>query len=779
MKQKYFITVLLSLVALVAGAQIATGQWKTHPYFVGKNATSCIDAGNKVYYLAGGSLFCYDKSAGTNDVLDIDGVLNDINITKLYHNPAKNIVVITYENCNIDIIDADGKVVNVSAIKDVIPNRTKTINDVTFTSSKIYIATSFGYVTLSLDDYRVIEGRDYDAIIPSVAVVGDIKVFPLLKNTFYYCKESEPVETYNRHKTAENTAGNDGTIFPINDSKFFFTTSDALYVGNINRSTDETGDYTCTFDLNKVVDAKPTNLQRTPSGFVASFVSNNYYCTFDAEGNLLQQLAGNEVYSSQEQGNWWTVGANGLSHIVNGVRGDYITPNGISIEVRAYWTTYDPSQQRILLSRTTDNRVISHYYGYYAPEVNSYDGNTWRDISPTGGIYSYGGNYWPVVSPNEPDTYFFSYRSSGGVAKVQNNNIVLTYNNNNSPLMDRAVALRFDSKGNLWMPQTRDQTGHIDVVAISAQNQALTSVTPSMFVINDLNGACYAEGFKRMTFDIGKNDTKVFSAGDYNSPLVVWNNNDDLSVNKYKKLTSFIDQNNKNFSTYAWVYLKADRDSMIWAGTESGLIAFDPTQAFNDDFRINRVEVKIDEGVATSGNLLEGTQVNCIDVDSQNRKWIGTNTAGVYFVSADGSEIYKHFDSSNSPIPNDQIYSVCYNEATGSVLIVTGKGVVEYFSDITPSASDYSNTYAYPNPVHPDYTGYITIKGLMNNSNVVITNSKGTVVATLQSTGGVALWNGCTASGNRLPTGTYKVYAAQGSTPATTGTPVARIIMIK
>ena len=67
----------------------------------------------------------------------------------------------------------------------------------------------------------------------------------------------------------------------------------------------------------------------------------------------------------------------------------------------------------------------------------------------------------------------------------------------------------------------------------------------------------------------------------------------------------------------------------------------------------------------------------------------------------------------------------------------------------------------------------------MNNSNVVITNSKGTVVATLQSTGGVALWNGCTASGNRLPTGTYKVYAAQGSTPATTGTPVARIIMIK
>ena len=187
----------------------------------------------------------------------------------------------------------------------------------------------------------------------------------------------------------------------------------------------------------------------------------------------------------------------------------------------------------------------------------------------------------------------------------------------------------------------------------------------------------------------------------------------------------------------------------------------------------------MNEGTKVSEVLLEGIQVNCIDVDAQNRKWIGTNTNGVYLVSADGSEIIKHFDMTNSPLPSDQIFSVCYNQSTNSVLVVTGSGVLEYYCDMTSSASDYSNVYAYPNPVQSSFTGYVTIKGLMNNSTVVITNAAGTKVATLSSTGGIAMWDVCNSSGVPVDTGVYKVYAAQGSTPSTTGNPVAKIAVIK
>ena len=177
--------------------------------------------------------------------------------------------------------------------------------------------------------------------------------------------------------------------------------------------------------------------------------------------------------------------------------------------------------------------------------------------------------------------------------------------------------------------------------------------------------------------------------------------------------------------------------------------------------------------------LLEGIQVNCIDVDGQNRKWIATNTNGIYLVSADGSEIIKHFNTSNSPMPSDQVYSVCYNHSTNSVLVVTSNGVLEYYSDMTPAAPDYRNVVAYPNPVSSSFTGYVTIKGLMDNSTVVITTATGTPIATLHSNGGIAMWDVCNAYATPVGTGIYKVYAAQGTTPSTTGKPLAKIAVIK
>ena len=126
----------------------------------------------------------------------------------------------------------------------------------------------------------------------------------------------------------------------------------------------------------------------------------------------------------------------------------------------------------------------------------------------------------------------------------------------------------------------------------------------------------------------------------------------------------------------------------------------------------------------------------------------------------------------------DQVYSVCCNRATNSVIIVTPLGVVEYYCDVTPSAYDYSNVYAYPNPVDPSFTGLITIKGLMAGSNVVITDDEGNIVKTMTSDGGIALWDGCDANGMRMSTGFYSVYASQGET-TTSGEPLTKIAIIR
>lgn len=775
MIKKLFLTIFLAL-PLIASAQLGAGVWKSHSFFIDGNPKNCIDVGSKVYYLNSGSLYCYNKEAQTNEVLDVNTVLNSQNISQIYYNYDKQYLVVAYKDCNIDIILSTGEVVNVPAIKEVIMRNEKVINDVTFGASNIYVATSFGYIVVDADTFGVKEVRNFETDVTSVAQVGNIKVMSIA-GRFYYCDIDDNVETVVAHRSVANAKGK-GRIYPINDSKFFLSCSSSFQIVTIGHGTDSLGVDTCNFTLKQVVGAAPTTVQPYPAGFVASFFTKNYYYTIlpDASKSTKVAVTVKEIYTSQEEGNWWVLGTDGLAHVVAGVKGEYFKPDGISIAANAYWTTYDPYKQRVILCRTTDNFVLPSANSGAKTEINAYDGVKWTNITPANAP-SLAGNLKIMVSPNEPDTYFYSTRTTGGICKVTGDSVRVIYDSNNSPFVYRAM-LDFDSKGNLWMPQSKLNTG---VMVITPENQMLDEVNAGNFVMSDFGEHALPENssyFKRQVFAIGAGDTKVYAVGEWNFPVYIWNNNEDLSVNKFKAFNSFSDQDNKDFSAWGYIDFKADNDSIIWAATVSGVISFDPREAFNEDFKINRVTFTKNQGIVQTGVLCEGLQVNCIDVDANNNKWIATNASGVYFVSPDGSEIYKHFDSSNSPMTSDQVYSVCCNRATGSVIIVTPSGVVEYFSDITPAASDYSDVYVYPNPVEPDFTGLITINGLMASSNVVITDDDGNIVKTMVSDGGIALWDGCDSNGARVKTGNYKVYASQGQTDITTE-PMAKIAIIK
>ena len=73
----------------------------------------------------------------------------------------------------------------------------------------------------------------------------------------------------------------------------------------------------------------------------------------------------------------------------------------------------------------------------------------------------------------------------------------------------------------------------------------------------------------------------------------------------------------------------------------------------------------------------------------------------------------------------------------------------------------YSKAYAYPNPVRETYTGPITIAGLMENSQVRISDTEGRIIHEGDSNGGVYVWDGNDLNGRRVNTGIYFIYAAQ------------------
>ena len=101
--------------------------------------------------------------------------------------------------------------------------------------------------------------------------------------------------------------------------------------------------------------------------------------------------------------------------------------------------------------------------------------------------------------------------------------------------------------------------------------------------------------------------------------------------------------------------------------------------------------------------------------------------------------------------------------AHNSVYVTTPTGLYEYFSDSSPAASTYDNIYAYPNPVRPEYTGEVTIMGLMDNSLVKIADASGHVIKQLKSTGGMATWDCCDYNGNQVKTGVYFVLCSQAN----------------
>ena len=101
------------------------------------------------------------------------------------------------------------------------------------------------------------------------------------------------------------------------------------------------------------------------------------------------------------------------------------------------------------------------------------------------------------------------------------------------------------------------------------------------------------------------------------------------------------------------------------------------------------------------------------------------------------------------------------NDASGELFIVTDKGVASYRADVSDVAQDYNNVTVFPNPVRPDYTGWITVQGLMDNSLVKITDLAGNLFNQGYSNGGTYVWDGRTASGERVKTGVYLIYASQ------------------
>ena len=244
-------------------------------------------------------------------------------------------------------------------------------------------------------------------------------------------------------------------------------------------------------------------------------------------------------------------------------------------------------------------------------------------------------------------------------------------------------------------------------------------------------------------------------------------------------LQNVLTQDGNTVGSLVNTYMVEDLEGDIWIGTTEGIfVVKDLNESIGQSqLHVVRPKVARNDGTVYADYLLSTDVINGIAVDPLNRKWVSTEASGLFLVSADGTEILENFTNTNSPLPTNQIWGVYCNPNGNEVYVNTAAGSYIYNSTAAPAAEDYSEVYAYPNPVRPDYEGWITIQGLMDNSLVKIADAQGNVVAQGMSEGGMYVWDGCNAAGERVRSGVYMVLASQSSGESSSGA-VTKIVVI-
>ena len=754
------VTVLVASVSVFA--QHAVGDWRFHSSYVGNNVTAVAEANRWVYYLTSGNLFRLDKDMNENEALSIINDLSDMVISQAYYNSDRDYLVVIYNNANIDIILSDGSVVNMPEIKDAVMTQSKTINDVTFAPGLIYLATDFGYVVIDDNKFVVKESHIYGTRFTTAAQVGEWLLLSTADN-FYYGDANEYYDqlgAFNTYKDFHKSC----RIRPINDSTFFCLT-ESTYLSALTLKSDGT------LQLEDKISfwVKTTQLQATKGGWLLNVPSKGQCIKLDEAGESMLDIiqVEDELCSASPRGDGntiWAAGPKGLHQMGSDF---YFLPNALSYG-KPFWMAYNKGKDLLYVSSATANGFV---VGREASYVNTFDGTRWNDVTPEGApIY---GTYWIEFMPDDPDTYLVDSWKEG-LLRVKNNEIVLRYDTTNSPIVYKGsvdwgtmhTISRLDRNGNLWVVQSLENDIH-PAMALPAAKVRSGQCTVEDWVTPEINNlySGYSQLASFLCTKHGTQDIKVFTDGNFNRPLIMWKTDDMLSVNPQQELfSSLFDQDGEQITWTNIKCLTEDLNGLVWMGSAEGICCFNPAQAFgNSDFRAVRPKVPRNDGTGFADRLMDGIQVNDIAIDGANRKWIATQNSGLFLVNADGSEIIRKFNTTNSPLASNTVYRVCCNPTNNSVYVTTPAGLYEYFSDSSPAESTYDNLFAYPNPVRPDYGGDVTITGMMEGSLIKIADASGNVIRQLKSTGGMATWDLCDEGGQRVKSGVYLVLCSQSS----------------
>ncbi len=738
-------------------------------YFSYASLKSISQGNDKIYAAAENSIFIYDLSTQETETISTINGLSGKEITTAYYSENYGLYVVGYKNGLIEIvIDGDENILKVVDIREklTIPPDSKQINHFYEYNDKLYISTGYG---ISVYNMGALEFGD-------TYYIGDLGGQIAVTQTTVF---GDLIYASTSNNGIKSALVNDENII---DYQEWTTSSLGGYKGIQTLGTE-------LYVLNN------TNIlfkQDSDLGFIEIDSFSSSVIDFGVQSNILTITTENTVQAFEE-------GYNLLAEVNNLMGYDYTLQSGFYFNNIFYLGTSTLGMLVVPESPQEAFQVLPAGPLYNQPfSIDASPGQLWvsyGDVDLTfnpfpltrKGISNFKNEAWKNIKYDSlinqlgvndvndlvyvkinPENPFVSYMSSyqKGLLKLNGQEPSILYNETNSP-MDialenedegiRVYGADFDREQNLWFVQSKIDNG-------------LLKLTPDgQFQTIDISNIIDAESELALS-KVAVSRTGYVFFGAVENGLIGYN----PTTNQFNKIGEGLGSG--NLPTTDIKALVFDNQNRLWIGTRKGLRVLYSVGSFFESGAETDAQpiIILEDGVPQE--LLFLQSITDIEVDGSNNKWISTATSGVFYLSSNGQETLFRFTSDNSPLPSDNVLDIAIDDSSGKVYFATNDGLVAFNGTSTAARDDLENVYAFPNPVRPNFTGNVTIKGLTAKANVKITDITGNLVFETTSEGGSVQWDTTAFGKYKVASGVYLILITSDDNLQTK---VAKIMIIR
>ena len=751
---KYFLIFLNQVILFVNAQDFRVLTWRDHlPY----NSVKQLAKVNDIFYASTPhSIIEFDNYTKEVRKLSTVNGLSEVGISSIVSNNSQKALVIAYNSSNIDIIK-DDKIINISSILSSNIIGDKTIYNLYSYSKYVYVGTGFGIVIIDIereeikDTYIIGNNGSQEAVLG--IHISENFIYALTKNFIKVADINSPfLSDANIWNQIAIPLGADLTSLVSQNEDFYAFGS----LNTVYKFSNNTWDTIINYPSETLRNFKVINdhLVTCTDDYITIYNQNldtiNCYFAYNADPG--------------------------------------ITPNDILINDGFCWVADESKGFRRIKNNFSSSKSVIGYGGPFTNECfhlfsnknqllvasGTTYGTNWNKTFNWHGIYQFDDS-WKVFNQksvsrmqDEIDTIsdivwvssnpinnneFVASSFGGGLLLFENNELVERYSFYNSSLQTRigqsgnsvcVAGSSYDGFGHLW-------------VANSFTTSPLSVKTADGDWQSFYCGALAAD--KLCTDLIIDNQYGYIWMVVKDVGIVVYNYNFtplDSSDDEYKILGTSSGSGSlpsSNVNTLA-----IDSDGEIWVGTDKGPCVFYSSYSIFNDSNVDAQNILI-ELDGTLQYLLQNEIITDIVIDGANRKWFATDGGGLFLMSEDGTSTIYSLSKENSPLFSNKIKSLAINNSSGELFIGTEKGILGFKSGATSSNTTFTNLVVYPNPVRPEYQGNISVKGMMQNSEVKIVDASGFPIQTVFSRGGQAIWDGKDQHNQPVSSGVYYFFA--------------------